>query len=303
MPPDLAAMKHTSSPDTAPPPAGALGGKTWLIAAGAGVLLIGIIAIVSAFVLGARTSSGDTPDAEVVVTDDASSTTKPPTPVDDRVKEAIAMIDRGDYRSGIERLEALLPDVDDREDVHKALFVAYASTDQPKEALREAKSWLRTNPNLDITKEEKLRVEVRNDALLREGPIANDVFAILEGPMGSVGWDDVYDIAFGAAGAQYPKAADRAKRDILKGERKRMSEALAVTADLHAVGASCAAKQYFDRAADKGDERTSFLLKQWVAPRIVGHFRRQDILGCIHEGSLAKTIQAIDDRVRTQKKK
>ncbi len=312
-PPELAAQSQRTQKDSArnyanvPTPApqagGPLAGKAWLVAAAAGLVFIGIIASISLYILHARTTAEETADAQVVVAEDAAIA-KPPTPLDERAKEGIAMIDRGDYASGIAKLEEILPEVDDRADVHKALFVAYsAKTETTKESLREAKAWLRTAPDLDVSKEEKLRTQVRNAALLNEGPIANEAFALMENAMGTIGWDDVYDIAYGSAGTAYPKASEHAKRDIVRGDRKKMSEALAVTVDLTAVGASCAAKQYFDRAAEKGDERTSFLLKQWMAPRIVGHFRKSDILGCIHEGSLAKTIQAIDDRVKLQKKK
>ncbi|HEY8075595.1 MAG TPA: serine/threonine-protein kinase [Labilithrix sp.] len=312
-PPELAGQAPRSQKDSArhppgnlPTPApsagGPLAGKAWLIAAAAGLVFLGIITSISLYILHARTTGEESADAAVVATEDAA-VTKPPSPLDQRIKEGIAMIDRGDYASGTKELEALLPEVEEpREDIHRALFTAYASTEQPEKALREAKAWLKANPSLDVTKEEKLRVEVRNDAL-KEGTIASEAFGILENQMGTIGWDDVYDIGYGAPSVAYPKAADRAKHEILRGDRKKMSEALAVTADLQAAGATCNAKQYFDRAADKGDERTLFVLRPLVAPRIAGHFRRFDLLGCIHDGSLAKTIQTIEDRVKTQKKK
>jgi len=132
--------------------------------------------------------------------------------------------------------------------------------------------------------------------------MANDGFALLEGPMGTGGWDDLYDIAYGASGVNYKQASARARNDLQRSDRTKMSPALAVTVDLHAAGASCGAKVHFDRAAEKGDERTLFLLRQWTQPLYRGHFRRQDVLACIHEGSLTKTITAIEDRLRAQKK-
>jgi serine/threonine-protein kinase len=311
-PPELLAQQNAAKQALlTPPPSmspGPLAGKGWLLVVGAGIAFIGVITIVAALLIGRTpTIAGD---AGATPTGDPeagqSSGTVQQTSLDERVKEAIAMIDRGDNASGIKKLEDLGSEVEDREDVHRALFNAYSKMqDKEKEALREAKLWLKANPQLDVSNEDNLRVFVRNQAL-REGEqkdIADTAFALLEGPMGAAGWDILYDIAFGTSGVNYTKAAERAKRTLLRGDRKKMSEALAITMDLHAVGASCAAKALFDRAADKGDERTSFLLKQWVAPRWIGHFRKQDMLGCIHEGSLTKTIQSIDDRVKTQKKK
>src|SRR5262249_52042573 len=134
------------------------GNKAWVVAAGAGLVFIAILAVTSAFVLHARTTTTDQ-DSEVVAAPDA---TTPPvqTPLDERVREAIAMINRGDNASGIKVLEELGPAAEDREDVHKALFNAYSATGRPKEALREARLWLKANPNLDVSKEDKLRLEV-----------------------------------------------------------------------------------------------------------------------------------------------
>ena len=78
-----------------------------------------------------------------------------------------------------------------------------------------------------------------------------------------------------------------------------MSPALAVTVDLHAAGYNCGAiKGLLERAAEKGDERTVNVLKPLTTPRLHGQWRKVDSLGCIHEGSLTKTISELESRLK-----
>jgi hypothetical protein len=123
--------------------------------------------------------------------------------------------------------------------------------------------------------------------------------------MGTVGWDDIYDIGYGASGTQYPAAAARARKVLTRGERSKMSPALQVALDLQGAGASCAAKNHFDRAASVGDERALYLLKQLSTMHQMKQsgFRKVDLLGCLHDGQLARTIAALEERLRQQKKK
>jgi hypothetical protein len=215
------------------------------------------------------------------------------------------MIERGDHGSGIKALEDLGPEASARADVSRALFAAYAATKNDREAMRAAKRWLRADPKVDVGSEQTLRTEVRDAALVADKTIADEAFSLLENDMGTEGWDLLYDIAYGASGSQYASAAARAKDAIRKGSRARMSPALAVTADLHAAWGSCGAlKGLLDRAVDKGDERTLALLKQLVLPRIQGHFKKVDLLGCLHDRdkTLDKAVASLDEKVRAKKK-
>jgi tRNA A-37 threonylcarbamoyl transferase component Bud32 len=294
---------------------GLLGKRAFLVALFAGILgiIIMVTAVVYVFrghegVTGADASSGlvtTTADGGAVAAD---------APTDERVKEAIAMIDRGDYGSGIKRLEELGDAVEGREDVHRALFTAYSATDRTKDAVREAGLVFKANPNLDARSEVKLRVEVR-DAALKEPrenakdatakALADEAFAVLEGQMGTVGWDDIYDIGYGTSGAQYPAAAGRARKLLTRGERSKMSPALQIALDLQSAGATCAAKNHFERAQSVGDERALYLLKQLSTMHQMKQsgFKRIDLLGCLHDGQLARTIAALEERLRQQKKK
>jgi serine/threonine-protein kinase len=319
-PPDLAALaqaakaKKDGGVDGAKTTGveGLLGKRAFLVALFAGIL--GIIILVTAVVYVFRgredvTTGADASGGLVTTSAEGGSPTVD-APTDERVKEAIAMIDRGDYGSGIKRLEELGDVVQGREDVHRALFTAYSATDRTKDAVREAGLVFKSNPNLDVRSDVKLRVEIR-DAALKEGTrdgnkaVADEAFAVLETQMGTVGWDDIYDIGYGTSGTQYPKAAERARRVLAKGERSKMSAALQVALDLQAAGASCAAKAHFDRAQREGDERALFLLKQLTTAHQLKQsgFKKIDLLGCLHDGQLARTIAALEERLRQQKKK
>ncbi len=317
-PPDLAALAALSAKgaaDTAKKEGveGLLGKRTFLVALFAGI--VGIIIMVTAvvYVFKGRETGATGPDAAGIVTtsgDAGSGTTTPDAPTDERVKEAIAMIDRGDYGSGIKRLEELGDAVVGREDVHRALFTAYSATDRTKDAVREAGLVFKSNPNLDVRSDVKLRVEIR-DAALKEGAkdgtgkaAPDEAFAVLETQMGTVGWDDIYDIGYGTSGAQYPKAAERARKVLARGERTKMSSALQVALDLQAAGASCAAKNHFERAQREGDERALFLMKQLTTAHQMKQsgFKKVDLLGCLHDGQLARAIAGLEERLRQKKK-
>lgn len=284
------------------------GGKSWLLAAGAGT--IGIVVLVVAIFGVLKSHGSDTSADGGSVLSILEPSSGSDSSLDGRVAQAIAMIDRGDYGSGIKALDDLGDDVKGRQDVHRALFTAFTSTDRPKEAMREAGLLLTSSPNLDLRDEVKLRVGVRDTALLEGSKDAtqkaavDDAYNLLESKMGTIGWDDLYDIAYGTSGQQYPKAAARAKTRLAKGDRSLMSPALSVTMDVRAAGTTCRVKNVLDRAQQDGDERTLALLKPMVAPHYVGHWRKQDVLACVHtDGSMAKAVSGIEDRLRAQKKK
>jgi serine/threonine protein kinase len=290
-----------------------LGNKSWLVAAGGG--LAGILVLVFTIVVVLR---GEGPKA-----DDVEAGVKPaaleagaPEPVetstsDQKIKEAISQIDKGNYGSGIDALTSL-PEAQGREDVHRALIKAYSQTNRPKEAMREVGAVMTVNPNVKLLEPDgiSLRTEVR-DTALQEGQPAADKAAVDEafglfvnGRFGSIGLDDLYDIAYGRAGVNYPKAARRAQGEVARVDRTKMSQPLAVTVDLHvASGANnCGAiKSLLDRAVEKGDERTLLHLRTLVARKMVptGHWNRMgDAYGCIHEGSLTRAINELEAKLK-----
>ena len=134
--------------------------------------------------------------------------------------------------------------------------------------------------------------------------LADEAFTVLETQMSTSGWDDIYDIAYGTSGTQYSAAAGRARKILNRGERSKMNPALQVTLELQGAGASCAAKSFFDRAQAVGDERTLFQLKQLSTMHQMKQqgFKKIDLLGCLHDGQLARTIAALEERLRQKKK-
>ncbi|MBX3259425.1 MAG: protein kinase [Labilithrix sp.] len=311
--PDLSGVSPTvaAAAPSVPPKAGEgfLAGKAWMIAAGGG--LIGILVLVATILIVLK---GGEPavdgEAGVSPREDAGATlVAPPPSTEQKITEAIGQIDNGNYGSGIRALEGLGPEAQGREDVHRALFTAYGKTGRPAEAMREVGLVLKANPALDLLAADNivLRQEVRNTALLEGQPSASkaaveEAWSLLTGRLGHVGLDDLYDIAYGRSGMApgYHKARDRAQREVVKADRAKMSPALAVTVDLHAAGNNCGAvKALLERAAENGDERTLAVLRPLTAPRLHGSgWKKQDLLGCVHEGSLNRTIAELEARLR-----
>ncbi len=293
--------------DTAKP-SFSLGGRSWVVAMGAGAL--GLIVLVTAVLRAGGGHETTGTGASDVTFEDASASSVGDASVDESIREAVAMIERGDYGSGIKRLGELGDSVQGREDVHRALMNAYISTDRMKAAMREAGLVLRANPGLKLLEDKKFRVGVRDLALKEASsdnlqPAVDEAFLLLEEKMGVVGWDDLYSIAHGSAGAQYPKAATRARTAFAHGDRSQMSSSLQVTLDIRAAGVSCAAKNYFERAAKDGDERTLNVLSPLTTAHSIKQsgFRKIDLLACLHDGSLTRTITAINERLRAQERK
>jgi hypothetical protein len=282
-----------------------LKGRAWLIALGGG--LVGILVLVTTVIVVASGHPDPKNDHDADVTTAEGGGATAVTSTDERVAAAIAEIDKGNFGAGIKQLGDMGKEVEGREDVHRALFKAYAATDRPEDAMREAALVFHTSPSPDFSgKDKPLRIEIRNTAVQEGTPSASKsavdlAFSLMQKDMGTVGWDDLYDVAYGQSGVSYPKAAQRAQREIIRGDRHKMTPELAITVDLHSVSGSCVAiKGLLDRASERGDERTLALLRQFVPPRFVGHWKKQDALGCIHgtDKLLDKTIGELEARLK-----
>jgi serine/threonine-protein kinase len=287
-----------------------LAGKAWLVALVAGTLGFLVLFVTIILVLKGRSDPKDGADGQAIVSGDDAQTVPPLDPsTDEKVKDGIASIERGDYGSGIEKLEALGTEVQARDDVQRALLTAYSKTNRSKEAIRSAGLILKANPgmNLEDKKQEPIRIAIR-DVALKEGDegakaAVDEAFGLMENEMGQRGWDDLYDIAYGNA-SSFKKAAARAQRDLAKGDRGKMSPALSVTIDLQTAGQSCSAKQHFERASSDGDARTVLVLRKLESAHLIKQsgFKKIDLLACLHDGSIPKTIAAIEERLRSRRK-
>jgi serine/threonine-protein kinase len=250
-------------------------------------------AIVLAFAIFIASSARGGPprSAKTLVTAALTHVSVPKT--DDRVTEASAKIDRGDFSGAIEELLPLERADGDRPEVHKLLERAYVASHAARDALREADLWLASDEA--AAADVKLEEDVRNAALARDNQ--DDAFALLEAKMGARGVDLLYDIAYGASGRQYPQAAARARHSLdVDDVRSRASPALLVLLDLRAAKTCDAKHALLDRIRQNGDARALALLHPLQATRGCGFLSYADCYPCLHKDTALKdTIDALSD--------
>ncbi|MBK6692664.1 MAG: serine/threonine protein kinase [Myxococcales bacterium] len=244
------------------------------------------------------TTNADTPPATSDgATNTAPSATSSANPdVEARITAGVAAIERGDYGTGISSLAELEKDLAGRPEIHRALEKAYTATRKPKEALRQAALLIKADGR--AANDLKLAENVRNAAVGRDA--ADDAFLLLESGMGTMGGEILYDIAYGASGAQYPAAAVRAQKALQKADaRKIATPGLQVTLELRAA-ASCEAKRaLLAKAREVGDSRTATVLKPHLSTRGCGFANARDCWPCLRKDNiLVRTIQAIEERQR-----
>jgi serine/threonine-protein kinase len=227
----------------------------------------------------------------------ASASASAAPPLDSSVHEGIALVDKGDYASGIAKLTTVPDDAAKRPEVRRALATAYAATDKYEDCMTVVAAWLKEDP--PVANDQKVRIMIRDSAISEDAIAADLAFGLLEKHMGTIGLDDLYDIAYGASGQYNAKARNRARTILKKPDVKgRMTSALKVTYDIASIGQSCKVKDYFERAQTDGDMRTVAALKPLANRVPSGWFGKDDALRCIHEGSLTKTIAAIETRLK-----
>ncbi len=219
-----------------------------------------------------------------------------PPDVNAQIAAAVQSVERGDYGTAIGKLTDLEKDYGNRPDIHRALEKAYTATNNTKDALRETELLLKTDPK--AMTDMKIAENVRNAAIGRVAPDA--AFTLLETRMGAVGADILYDIAYGASGAQYPQAAQRAQRSLQRPDvRKVASPGLAVTVEIRLASGCESKRALLPRAKDAGDTRTLTVLKSYSSTRGCGFANAKDCWPCLRkENVLARTIQGIEERIR-----
>ena len=265
----------------------------------------GIIAVVSLVVLGAvianrahlRTASsvlGDGGTASAASSVDNLDGVEPS--VDDRILAALASIDKGDYGTGIATLTTLETQEMARADVHRALLKAYLATGASKDAMREV--GLLVKADATAATDPKVLEDVRN-AAIGKGDASDEAFALLETSLGTVGIDELYDIAYAQWANEYPGASARAQKALNSPDvRARGTPAVQVTLDLRTVNSCDRKHALLARAAELGNSRTLAVLKAYTPTRGCGFLSARDCWPCLHkDGSLAKTIGAIEDRM------
>ncbi len=222
-----------------------------------------------------------------------------PNPEDERIKGALASIDKGDYGTGIATLTTLETGDMDRADVHRALTKAYLATGATADAMRETGLLLKADPG--SASDPKLLEDVRN-AALGGGPAADEAFALLESSLGPAGPDILYDLVYTTVATQYPAAAKRATKALASADVKtRFNPGLQIAMDLRTAGSCEKIKLLLPRATDVAGFRGLAVLKGFTPNRGCGFLGTRDCWPCLHkDGSLAKAISAIEDRTASK---
>ena len=309
-----------SAPSVRPPPVGSeppkseklLGGRAWLVATGAGVVGLIVLVVAVAYVFrshvdpNTQTDAGETPttiDASAaVISGDAPS-------ADQQIKDAIAQIARHDYGSGAKKLEDLGAAAN-REDAHRALFDAYGNLDRRDDQMKQAEIILAT-PKLVIMNETDLRVGVRNTALLEghtktpaDKSAVGRAFSLLQTSLDTVGWDDLYEIAYGQLSLTYKEAATRATPLLFpRAMRPRMSASLQATMQLRSDADSCLKLQNdLPRALADGDIRTLAFLNEILLPGMhLKNAKGRKEEQCLREGEIKATAAKLEAKLPKQK--
>jgi eukaryotic-like serine/threonine-protein kinase len=265
-----------------------------LVSIGATALAIVVLVVVTVLVMG-RSSNRTLAMADGAVATGSTAAQKP-SEEDDRINAALASIDKGDYGTGIATLTTLEPADMERADVHRALMRAYVATGATSDAMRETGLLLKVDPG--SASDPKLLEDVRNVALAG-GPAADEAFALLESSLGAAGPDILYDLVYTTVASQYPAAAKRASRALATADvRTRFNPGLQIAMDLRAANSCDKVKTILPRAGDLGGSRALAVLKAFLPNKGCGFLGTRDCWPCIHkDGSLAKTIATIEDRI------
>jgi serine/threonine-protein kinase len=272
---------------------------------GGGALgLIVLVVVVSMMLGGGKKTATDsgTVDEPVVIGSGSVSVPEKQPPakpeVEARIQSAIALVEKGDYATGIEQLAPLEGENPSRSDIHRALEHAYLETRQAKDAMRELGLVFILEPS--ATKEQKLQVDARDTAIGKDA--SDEAFTLLEDSMGADGPEVLYNIAYELPPGPYAHSILRAKKLLAKPDiRTKMSPALDVTLDIRA-STPCGAKKFLERAGDVGDRRTLDVLRSYTPTSGCGFLGRRDCYACLHDGSLRDAMTEIERRLKSAPK-
>ena len=273
------------------------------LAAGAGAAALIAVFLVLVFTIGSSGKRAVTEKEDAAIElaegDESTELDEPPKPeldIDAKVAEAYALVEKGDFGTGIDKLTALEQEHPGRADVHRALQKAYSATKNVKASMRQAELWL--DADASAVNDLKLDEDVRNAAIGSEAQDA--AFALLEKKMGTAGPDILYDIAYGRSGAEYPAAATRARRAVNRADvRAAASPELAIALELRGASSCEAKRNLFPRAREVGDVRALLVLRPYTSTRGCGFAQARDCWPCMRAGgALSKTIAELEARAK-----
>jgi hypothetical protein len=233
------------------------------------------------------------PSSSAVATAEAPA--RPPDPkTDEVVARAQAKIDKGDYATAIDELNAVEASSPERPDVHMLLERAYTGVRNSSSAMHEAELWLEADPG--AVTDVHLQEDIRNAALLRDAQ--DEAFAMLENKMGTRGIDILYDIAYLNSGRMYPQAAAKARKSFDSSEvRKRASPALSILLQFKDAKTCDQKHALLDAVRERADARMLPQLQPYEAVRGCGFLGTHDCYPCMHrDHQLEEAKQALTER-------
>jgi eukaryotic-like serine/threonine-protein kinase len=269
--------------------------KTWAIVAAS----VGAVAFLVSFVVavtGGSTShiavAADAQPTQLTESNEAGVKMAGGALVDQDLAAARQALARGDAQGALKLLVPIAQANPGRGDIHHAMEQAYAHEHDTKNMIEQARLWLLTDPK--GAADQDLAEALRAAALGKED--ADAALAMLEGRMGSLGVDVLYDLAYGQKTAT--PAGARAKQALQSADvRSHASDAALVLLDLHAASTCEGKRAVLARAKESGDARALPLLTPLTYTQGCGFLRAHDCWPCLHRDSAVKdAIAAITAR-------
>jgi serine/threonine-protein kinase len=248
----------------------------------AAALPLGFVLVVVAFIVASKTTP-----AERAAQADGSAET-PGNDLDSHANPALVDAVAAQGPEALEALEAKYPN--DVPLKHR-VAIEYANAGKGPQALKAVRVLLTADPKAG---DDAIARIVETAAVAQQPEVADDAFAILEGPLGARGFDVLVDLSQkGPASAKQRAIRSVADPTI----RAHASPAAAILLDLSAAKTCKDKKELLDRAKTDGDARLVTPLKKLKERGGCGFFRRNDCWSCLRkDDALDDALTALTER-------
>jgi serine/threonine-protein kinase len=198
---------------------------------------------------------------------------------------------RAAQAQGVPGLEALSAQYPEDAAVMKQLALSLAGVGRDADALRA----VRATAKLDKDAVDDALVGLVTAEAQKPG-LAEEAFALLEGPLGARGVDALLELSSNKA--LPPAVRTRATRSLSRPNvHANASRAAMVLLDLKSATTCTARRDWLDRAKDEGDARCLPTLKTMKNPRGCGFMGIRDCWPCLrHDDALDDAIKAVEAR-------
>jgi len=268
-----------------------------LVAAGVGITLLFVIAVLAMTRKPADSVDGPETASTKAVTKNAGS--PPPSTLlsegnKAKVQAALGRVTSGEVEQGIKELEGLAADYPTDPVVQKALAQAYTKAKRNVDALGVVKKLIVARP--ELTSDAALD-PIFDEALTSPASV-DGAFALLEGPMKGDGARVLYAMAYEGRGPQ--SLSGRARKSLADPEvTKAMSPALRGAVELRSAPFACKdRKDIIEKYKNDFDATALPVLKAFTKTTgCGGFFKRGDCWPCLREdGFLTKVITGVEER-------